>query len=86
MSLRDDDTFCVFRLGGKTFELWEPFGDNSRFHVAAAPPLAPSSELEAVRAAFLEFRPVGGMLRIGVLLAFVAWATFGAYAGYAACR
>jgi hypothetical protein len=32
-----DDVFCKFDLEGKHFEIWEPFGDNSRFHVAANP-------------------------------------------------
>ena len=27
------DTFCIFKLGGRVFELMEPFGDSSRFHI-----------------------------------------------------
>ena len=28
-----EDIFCIFRLGGRVFELMEPFGDSSRFHI-----------------------------------------------------
>jgi hypothetical protein len=51
----DDDIFCVFRIGEKTFELWEPFGDNSQFHVATSP-LSHCAELDIVKNAFLEYR------------------------------
>lgn len=28
-----EDVFCYFKLGGREFQIWEPFGDNSRFYV-----------------------------------------------------
>ena len=31
-----EDVFCTFKLGGRIFELMEPFGDNSRFHIGEA--------------------------------------------------
>ena len=46
-----DEVFCVFQLEGGQFELWEPFGDNSRFHVAANP-LEPCVALDRLRLAF----------------------------------
>ena len=29
-----DDTFCTFKFGSKVFEIMEPFGDNSHFHIS----------------------------------------------------
>lgn len=46
-----DDVFCVFRLGDKMIEIWEPFGDNSRFHIGANPP-GWCQELAQVRETF----------------------------------
>lgn len=46
-----DDVFCVFALAGRTFEISEPFGDNSRFHIGANPP-GWRAELEVIRSAF----------------------------------
>src|SRR3954470_1568030 len=34
----DTDTFCIFKYRGKLFHIWEPWGDNSRFHIGAEPP------------------------------------------------
>ena len=58
-----DDVFCVFRLGDKLIEIWEPFGDNSRFHIGANPPgwcqeLAQVREIFANEPAF-RFRWLG---------------------------
>lgn len=50
-TLTKDDVFCKFTLGGKAFELFEPFGDNSRFHVAANPAEA-CAELEILKVSF----------------------------------
>ena len=29
-----DDLFCIFKFGSKVFEVLEPFGDNSRYHIS----------------------------------------------------
>lgn len=70
-----DDVFCKFELDGKQFELWEPFGDNSRFHIAANP-LEACSALEELRAAFQNHRPVSGITRLLVLVAGVVLVWF----------
>lgn len=41
------DVFCEFELKGHSFEIWEPYGDSSRFHIAAKP-LASSDALDEV--------------------------------------
>ena len=53
-----DEVFCVFTLNGKTFEIWEPFGDNSRYHVGETK-AAWSPELEALKKAFASHVPFG---------------------------
>ena len=53
---RRDDVFCIFTLGSRIFELWEPWGDNSRFHVGEKQAL-PSDELEQVRQTFASYWP-----------------------------
>jgi hypothetical protein len=63
-----DDVFCKFELDGKHLELWEPFGDNSRFHIAAKP-MESCDALERVRAAFEKHRPITGFTRWLILLA-----------------
>ena len=62
-----DDVFCKFELGGKHFELWEPYGDNSRFHVAAKP-LEPCGALHNLRSAFHQHRPISGITRWLILV------------------
>ncbi len=57
-----DDIFCRFQLNGKQFELWEPYGDSSRFHIAAKP-LGPSTGLEELRKIFQSHSPVSGVFR-----------------------
>jgi hypothetical protein len=57
-----EDVFCKFTLENRYFELWEPFGDNSRFHVSAKP-LEACEALEQVRRAFQEYRPISGLTR-----------------------
>ena len=48
---RSPDEFCEFVLGGVTFIVWEPFGDNGRYWIGPQPS-RPVPELEQVRAAF----------------------------------
>lgn len=74
-----EEIFCKFELGGKGFELWEPFGDNSRFHVAAIP-LTACAELETLRKAFEAHRPVIGVLPWVVLVAGLGFCTYSALA------
>lgn len=31
---KHDDIFCIFEFGSKVFEIMEPFGDSSRFHIS----------------------------------------------------
>lgn len=82
-----DEVFCKFELGGKHFELWEPFGDNSRFHIGALP-LTACGELEIVRKAFEAHRPVIGILPWVVLVAGLGFSTYSVLASrcFAACK
>ncbi len=32
-SICRDETRCEFELNGKVFHVWEPWGDNSRYHI-----------------------------------------------------
>jgi hypothetical protein len=66
-----DDVFCTFKLGDKEFIIWEPFGDNSRFHISTSP-AAPCPELHLVRAQFLRYQPLVGYLPWLVLAAAMA--------------
>jgi hypothetical protein len=75
--LGGNDVFCKFELDGKHFELWEPYGDNSRFHVAAKP-LEPCDALQRLRSAFQEHRPISGITRwlilaVGLALVCFRW-------------
>jgi hypothetical protein len=63
-----NDVFCKFELDGKQFELWEPYGDNGRFHVAANP-LEPCDALQHLRSAFQEHHSVSGITRWLILVA-----------------
>ena len=74
-----DDVFCTFELDGKHFELWEPYGDNSRFHVAAKP-LESCDALQHLRSAFQEHRPISGITRWLILVAGLALVCFRLYA------
>lgn len=71
----NDDAFCRFDFDGKYFELWEPFGDNSRFHIAATP-LESCEGLEKLRAAFQQHRPISGAARWLILVAGVVLILF----------
>jgi hypothetical protein len=57
-----EDVFCKFAFGENHFELWEPFGDNSRFHISAKP-IGPSDHLQQLRNAFAEYQPISGITR-----------------------
>ena len=46
--LFSEDVFCVFSLNNINFEVWEPFADNDRYHIASKP-LRPSKELNLIR-------------------------------------
>lgn len=78
-SLFADEVFCKFEMGGRSFELWEPFGDNSRFHVAAKP-LMSCTELDALRTAFEAHRPIFGVIPWIVLAAGFCFSTYSAIA------
>jgi hypothetical protein len=43
-------------LNNRIFEIWEPFGDNSRYHIGERA-IANSNELEIIKQKFSEFRP-----------------------------
>jgi hypothetical protein len=66
-----EDVFCKFTLDDKRFELWEPFGDNNRFHVAANP-LEPCDALKQILGAFQEHRPIPGLTRLFLLVTGIA--------------
>ena len=63
-----DDVFCKFELDGKHFELCEPFGDNSRFHVAAKP-LESCDALQHLRSVFQEHISISCITRWLILVA-----------------
>jgi hypothetical protein len=46
-----EDKFCEFTVGGETYEVEEPFGDNSRYWVGPRPPRW-IPQTERVREAF----------------------------------
>lgn len=48
--LREEE-FCEFRLNNKAFRVWEPFGDNSRYHVGQKS-AEPCEEIQILRNAF----------------------------------
>jgi hypothetical protein len=51
-----EEVFCTFRVGNRTFEIMEPFGDNSRYHIGERP-IVNSNELEIIRQRFSDFKP-----------------------------
>ena len=56
-----EDVFCIFEVGGKLFEIMEPFGDNSRYHIGEKP-IQKSNELEIIIKKFIDFKP--GLLEL----------------------
>jgi hypothetical protein len=55
-SIKNEDVFCVFKIGEVQFEAWEPWGDNSRFHIGSRP-AGSSPELERVMVYFSQYKP-----------------------------
>ena len=51
-----DDAFCTFKLGDRIFEIWEPYGDSSRFHIGEIT-IQNSNELEVVKQRFSIYKP-----------------------------
>ncbi len=51
-----EDVFCAFKVGDRIFEIWEPFGDNSRYHIGERP-ITNSNELEMIKQRFSDFKP-----------------------------
>jgi hypothetical protein len=51
-----EDVFCTFKVGDRILEIWEPFGDNSRYHIGERP-VANSNELEIIKQRFSDFKP-----------------------------
>lgn len=47
----NEDIFCEFELGGQHFEIYEPFGDNSRYWVGPKS-AKDTEEILVIRAAF----------------------------------
>lgn len=70
-----EDIFCRFELGGKQFEMWEPFGDNSRFHVATQP-LEACAELETLKNVFANHRSIAGYLPWLFLIGAIAYSIY----------
>ncbi len=75
-----DDIFCRFQLNDNNFELWEPYGDSSRFHVAAKP-LEPCAGLEKLHAVFQRHLPVSGVFRWSLLIFAACLALFRWHSG-----
>ena len=50
-----DDVFCTFKLGDRVFELMEPYGDNSRFHIGEKA-VKNSKELEIIKESFSTYK------------------------------
>ena len=52
MSEFREEVFCEFELNGLKFEVWEPFGDNSRYWIGPEPVLT-TEQIKTVREAFV---------------------------------
>ncbi len=46
------DIFCTFKVGDRTFEITEPWGDNSRFHIGELGEVQSSNELQIIKQRF----------------------------------
>lgn len=52
------EVFCKFEVDGVAFEVWEPFGDNSRYWIGPHP-VRWVPQIETVRTAFLSAKWYG---------------------------
>ena len=52
------DVFCEFVLDGQDFQIWEPFGDNSRYWVGPIPPRL-CKQVAIARKAFSQYKFFG---------------------------
>lgn len=59
-----EEFFCEFIVGGKRFEVWEPFGDNSRYWIGPKPPKW-CKQIEIVKKAFLDHSPLKAFFGLG---------------------
>ncbi len=50
-----EEVFCEFELKGQRFNVWEPFGDNSRYWIGSSNG-AETSVLQVVRQAFVDYK------------------------------
>jgi hypothetical protein len=55
---KSEDVFCEFVVDGQRFQIWEPYGDNSRYWVGPVPPQW-CEQLAVVREAFSRFKVFG---------------------------
>ena len=46
-----EEVFCEFEIGGHKFQIWEPYGDNSRYWVGPEP-VSNTEQIKIVRKAF----------------------------------
>ena len=76
LSIFGPDVFCIFSIGDKSFELEEPFGDNSVYWVSESP-ARPSPELDLIRSHFASHTPISGALFWVPLIVFSAHSLFG---------
>lgn len=53
-----EEVFCEFDLGDHTFQIWEPFGDSSRYWIGPEP-VKPTEGIHAICEAFLDTGPFG---------------------------
>jgi hypothetical protein len=56
VTFKKGDVFCSFAINSREFDAWEPFNDNSRFHVGEKE-ARPSSELEVIKSYFKAYKP-----------------------------
>ena len=47
-----EDVFCTFKVNEKVFEIWEPYGDSSRFHIGEQGEVQSSEELQTIKKHF----------------------------------
>ena len=47
-----EETFCEFVINGLKFEIWEPFGDNSRYWIGKSGTAVPCNEILVIEEAF----------------------------------